>query len=255
MSDQTQLAFDFGAPTSQIDPLEAVLISCGLAPNEFILNLNRDLENPHPEKCPSRLFRWPVEYMSSDRTGAESRLLLNHPLLADHPFVREVADKTRVIPAWDPRDEFGRERIHKGRWYHAIDLMTVKHWRDALATRDYTGSWELAQASAFALGWGNISVAIARHVLAEIGAEEPEDRSRYTLLGNGIWPTHIGQRHPTTRSVKSESRPVNIVLSGPAAAWLTVHGIEDGWFQADKKSGGLQMSAEGLRRREMEHVA
>jgi hypothetical protein len=256
-----QFAFDFGdkvtppAPClTQRDELTDLLVSTGLIGSEYLLDLNRILENRTPEKLPSRLFQFPIEFVSQSRTNGQSKLLLNHPLLAEHPFVQEVAKKTGVNPVWEPHDEFGRDRGAQPRWWHAIDLMTKKHWRGLLETRQYTDSWEIAQAVALALGWNAITVEIARDILTEINAEEPADRSLPALLGDGIYPCHRVEKHPTSEKVKSESWSINVWLKGAEAAWLVIHGMEDGWFKRGK-DGYLQMSAEGLRRRDLQSEA
>lgn len=162
---------------------------------------------------------------------------------------------------WDPKDEFGRDRAPEGEWWHAVDLCSDHHWQGLLETRRFTTPTYIAQAVAFHLeisasseGRGkkrpSLSIEHARSILAELGIKEPADRSRRQLLGRGIQPAHIVEKHPRTGKTTSESWPIN-VMRGPGAAWLVVHGIEDGWF-ARTRAGYLEMSPEGRRRRKMD---
>jgi hypothetical protein len=245
---QLQLEFVFEDEPAP-DPLAELLIATGLVPNHFVLELNRGLTNPHPEALPSRLFRFPIAFVARKTLDGKSRLLLNHPALAGHPFVQEVAAKTGEMPVWEPLDEFGRDRGALPRWWHAVDLMTEAHWRDLLATRHFTDDEAIAGAIGISLDRpAGISVAIAREVLAALGADEPADRSHGLLMSDAIQPAHIIERHPRTGKLIPEHWPVNVMDRSASGAWLMVHGIEDGWFER-RRDGYLQLSPEGRRRR------
>ncbi len=246
--DPLQLEFSFEAEPAP-DPLAERLITAGLVPNQFILELNRGLTNPHPEALPSRLFRFPIDFEARETPEDKSRLLLKHPALADHPFVHEVAAKTGETPIWEPLDEFECDRGAQGRWWHAVDLMSEAHWRDLLATRHFTDDDAIAAAIVFALECGaRISAATARQVLAAVGAAEPADRSQGLLMSDAIQPAYIVERHPRTGKLIREHWPFNVKDRGASGAWLMVHGIEDGWFEY-RRDGHLQLSPEGRRRR------
>ncbi len=244
-----QLAFVFeDEPSSpcqreveQRDPLFDRLAAAGWTPFG-------SLRNTHALALPSRLFQFPIEFINDTSLPDEKRLLLRHPLLADLPFVAEVAEKVRVMPTWEPADEFGRDRGALPRWWHAVDLMTNDHFRGLLETRHLTDDKSIAEAVAFRVTGerkGAISTAIARKILAEIGAPEPDGQSRRLLRGVGISPAYIKEEK------KRGYWAINIRADGAQAAWLAVHGIEDGWFVRGK-GGYFEMSAFGLRQRGLE---
>jgi hypothetical protein len=243
---QLQLEFVFEDEPAP-DPLAELLIATGLVPNHFVLELNRGLTNPHPEALPSRLFRFPIAFVARKTLDGKSRLLLNHPALAGHPFVQEVAAKTGEMPVWEPLDEFGRDRGALPRWWHAVDLMTEAHWRDLLATRHFTDDEAIAGAIGISLDRpAGISVAIAREVLAALGADEPADRSHGLLMSDAIQPAHIIERHPRTKEIAREHWPLNVMDRSVAGARLIIHGIEDGWAEY-ARNGYLQLSPKGRR--------
>jgi hypothetical protein len=234
------------------DPVMDAVIASGLAPNEYILTTNRTLGGwgvSAPAK--SRIYLFPIEFMHRDRFGGEaSKLLLNHPAIGDLAYVRHVANATGITPHWEPEDEFGRDRGKEWRWFHAVDLMCERDWLHLMETRELTDNAAIAGAVRYGVEDGRISTDTARTILDLLDAAEPDDRSEAALLGNGIWPAHIIERNSKGK-VTSERRPINIMTRGAAGAWLAVHGIEDGWFKRGR-DGFLQMSPDGLARRESE---
>lgn len=267
-----QLAFGFfeepakaPAVVPRIDDLVARLVAAGFAPNEYYLDANRALQVPYgmaleaPWSLPSRAFRFPIEFMSARRTGGASRILLRHTKLTAHPFVRQVEAALGQSIAWEPEDEFGRPMGSQIEWFHAVDLMSDTHWFDLTCTSEFTTREAMISAIAFALECAagyegaakkrpRLALEHARYLLGVLGADEPADRSEAFLGGKGLWPGHIVERHPRTDKVTSERWAVNIMDRGAAGAWAHVHGIEDGWLYRDR-SGYLQVSKEGLRRR------
>lgn len=267
-----QLAFGFFAEgpkaslvAPQVDDLSTRLIAASFAPNEFFLDLNRGLMVPYdlvleaPWSLRSRMFRFPIEFMCSRRDAGASRILLRHPKLSAHPFVQQVEAALGLTIAWEPEDEFGRPLSSQWEWYHAVDLMSDAHWRDLCCTSEFTTREAMIQAIALAVSFAAghegaakkrplLALETARYLLSVLGADEPNDRSEGFLAGTGLWPGHIVERHPRTNKVTSERWAVNIMDRGPAGAWAHIHGLEDGWLYRDR-SGHLQVSREGLRRR------
>jgi hypothetical protein len=250
-----QLAFDFSKST-ETDLLAGRLIACELVPNEFILELNRTLSNPDDLPAPSRLYEFPIEFMSAHRRrDGRSRLLLQHQDLADLPFVRRVAGIVGEPVAWEPEDEFGRARSALPRWWHAIDLMCEDHWRHLLQTRHLSDEAAIFEAVAIAvetpgrsqgkITGGRLSTTTARHILGLLGAAEPADRSHSALLSGGaILGGEIVERQGKRETIRY---PINRMAHGAIGAWLMVLGVEDGWFH--RRGQWLEMSPEGLSRR------
>lgn len=254
------------APVPRVDDLAARLIAAGLVPNEFILDLNRGLTTPYdmaldaPWSLPSRLFRFPIEFMAGKRRAdGMSRLLLRHPKLGDHPFVRRVEDALGLSIGWEPEDEFGRPFGHLPMWWHAVDLMGDKHWQDLCCTSHFTTREDLLRAIGFAVSCSAgsegdakkrpaLALEHARYLLGVLDAPEPADRSDAFLRGDGLHPGHCIERN-SKGTITAQRWAVNIRDGGPDGTWAYVHGIEDGWLFRDR-CGHLQVSAEGLKRRE-----
>ncbi len=254
------------------DDLAARLVAEKLAGSEYLLENGRSLATPYdmvleaPWSLPSRMFRFPIEFMAGKRRAdGMSRLLLKHPKLTNHPFVRRVETTLGLSIGWEPEDEFGRRFGELATWWHAIDLMTEKHWQDLCCTSEFTTREAMIRAIGLAVAFSAgsegaakkrpaLALEHARYLLGVLDAPEPADRSDAFLRGEGLWPSHIVERHPRTNKVTSERWAVNMQDQGAAGTWAHVHGIEDGWLFRDR-SGHLQVSAEGLRRREQTKVA
>ncbi len=165
-------------------------------------------------------------------------LRLRQAALVDHPGVLAIRETIPEPAFWGtPQGDDGY-----GAWHHAVDLMTPEHWRDLLATRRYTDDRKIAVTLANALlirampgkareRW---TTHLAREILARIDAPEPPDRSRDLLAGDGLSPARV------------EARIVpNIRPRDARAAWIAVHGIEDGYL-AYGPGGWLGVTAAGL---------
>ncbi|WP_084044204.1 N6-adenosine-specific RNA methylase IME4/ParB-like chromosome segregation protein Spo0J [Ensifer sp. WSM1721] len=226
------------------DPLAEAIIAAGLAPSAYILNLNRGLTNPATLDLPSRLFRFPVEFMAADRSGGESRLLLRHPLLWQilqvSDFLAEIEQKIGVRPTWEPLDEFGRDFGEQWRWYHSVDLCNDQHWQGLLKTQRFTDRDKIFTAVQLGLESKSLSVKNARSVMAELESIEPaRSASVELMLGNVLMP----YRHDKGKLISP-----NISERNEIGAWLVIHGLEDGFF--NYAGSYLSVTADGMARRE-----
>lgn len=250
-AESAQISFDFAAPTTlpgrahapRRDPLAERLIAAGLAPNDSVLAITRALAVPDgsslpaPWNLPTRLFQWPIDY-EPGTPEEPGRLRLRHPALAEHPGVRAIRALIPEPEHWDDTAAPGDALT----WNHAVDLMTPRLWPELIATRRFVDDGMIASALAFALLSPGLTrgtrerwtLALARTVMRHLDAPEPADRSRALLAGDGLWPARI----------ESHVAP-NIRPRGAAAAWLTIHGIEDGYL-AYAKSGWLGVTPKGL---------
>lgn len=241
--------------TPNTDTIGDALVENGFAPNLAILDINNSLAVPHgfelpePWNLPSRMFRHPIEVCPPDGTQPR-KIGLRHPLLADHPYVQHI--EARLGFEIDRNGAPNRHGYSSGptaRWWHAVDLITARKWRELLATREFTERECIMHAVAFGCRYshhedkkasGYISIADARKVMGAVRASEPGDRSATIRAfsapsvcrqdkGSEHWPINTGR------------------LSAEAEAWGMIFGIEDGWFRYDR-AGFLQWSALGRER-------
>ncbi|WP_244479489.1 MT-A70 family methyltransferase [Rhizobium sp. Leaf384] len=239
-----QVETPVAVPDEPPDQVREAILAAGLAGNGFLLDLNRGLSGPANVQLPSRLFRFPVEYMDRKRFGGDvSRILLRHPLLWERedvaPLLHEIEAKTGVRPEWQDLDEFGRDFGAQWRWFHAVDLCTDSHWKDLLETLQFTEREEVFGAVKFALECKSLSVKNARSIMAHLSNSEPDDRSVSLLHGKDLMPYDDGKKLISP----------NISTRGEAGAWLVIHGLEDKFFKYAGKF--LSVSAAGMAAREM----
>ncbi|CCE96168.1 Methyltransferase-like protein KIAA1627 homolog [Sinorhizobium fredii HH103] len=225
------------------DPLADALVATGLAPSKYILHLDRGLTNPAALDLPSRLFRFPVEFMDAERGGGQSRLLLRHPLvwqvLQVTDFLADIEQKTGVRPTWEPLDEFGRDFGDKWRWYHAVDLCNDKHWQGLLKTARFTDRDKIFSAVQLGLQGKSLSLKNARAVMAELESVEPETASSAEImLGKALMP----YQHDKGKLISP-----NISERDERGAWLVIHGLEDGFF--NYVGNHLSVTPDGMARR------
>ncbi|WP_080580050.1 MT-A70 family methyltransferase [Sinorhizobium fredii] len=225
------------------DALADALVATGLAPSKYILHLNRGLTNPAALDLPSRLFRFPVEFMDAERGGGESRLLLRHPLvwqvLQVTDFLADIEQKIGVRPVWEPLDEFGRDFGEKWRWYHAVDLCNDKHWQGLLKTARFTDREKIFSAVKLGLEGKSLSLKNARSVMAELESVEPEiAASAEIMLGKALMP----YQHDKGKLISP-----NISDRNETGAWLVIHGLEDGFF--NYVGNHLSVTPDGMARR------
>lgn len=214
------------------DHLVEGMVAADLAPNEYILTINRAIQVSACD-LPSRLFQWPVEFVDrSRREDGQSVLLLNHPDLVGMGFVDEIERRCGFRPQWEPTDEFGRDRGERHRYYHALDLLTDEHWRDLIATRNFTDRAGIVAGLKYHADYGGLSNDNARAVLAEIGEAEPDDRSAAYLASDQVRITNAQQG----QFVGFAHAPGDV-----ASVWATIHGLEAKQFRRDQ-SGYLRFA-------------
>ena len=214
------------------DPLVARIVGADLASNEYILAINRAIRVSASD-LPSRLFQWPVEFVERDRReDGQSALLLRHPDLAGMAFVDEVERRCGVRPHWEATDEFGRDRGERWRYFHALDLLTDEHWRDLIATRNFTDRDGIVIGLKYHVDYGGLSTDNMRAVLAEIDEPEPADRSAAYLASDQVRVVNAQQG----QFVGFAHAPGNA-----ASVWAAVHGIETKMFRRDKQ-GALRFA-------------
>ncbi|WP_077961665.1 hypothetical protein [Ensifer adhaerens] len=226
------------APPPVVDVVRQAVLNSGLVPNDFILDLNGGITNNRSTSLPSRLFRFPVSVVKDQ--GGQSHVLLRHPRLRESAdvagFLDEIEEKAGIRPEW--RQEFANQHYMTiGAWWHAVDLCTNKHWQDLLATSQFTDHGAILKASQLHVEWGSLSIKNARTILNGFGCVEPEDRSRASLLGDGIWPGRT-----------SGGIAPNIKYQAEAGVWVAIHGIEDGWFK--RRGQHLSVTEETMKLRD-----
>jgi hypothetical protein len=237
-ADVVQHVQDVGGIMPGLDEIGRKLIKAGLVHNEYLLKLNRSLTNPSAGSK-SRLLKFPIEFIErDDQLGTPSQLRLRHPALADLPFVKEVEQQTGIPVIWEPLDKFGRDFGATAQWWHAVDLAEDDGFEELIATRHLTTDDAIGRGAEHGLTYGRLSPANARKLLAVIGAAEPADRSAELLRTDGI---SIGDKGSVSIHPSAER-------DWGTAAWIAVHGLEDGWFRI--KGGFPKLTPEGAKRRE-----
>ena len=109
----------------------------------------RHAERAAPWGLPSRLFQFPVTIEASD--DGDAVISLHHPLLADHPYVRELEAETGIKAEFRGGFDFGTSN---GTWHHAVDLVSTGHWHDLLGTARFTTPELIAGAVDYGLRHG-----------------------------------------------------------------------------------------------------
>jgi hypothetical protein len=224
------------------EELSALLIAKGFAPNEFILSNNHALmatlrERAPPWNLPSRLFRFPLE-VNKDRDG-KWRIGLMHPLLRDHPYVKDVAaaiKPIKILRDGAPND-CGWSQTETALWWHAVDL--IGQWRDLMETRRFTTDDCIVRAVICGLDYSHLGIQDARLMLAILNVKEPPgkpvDTLQLLMKPSLVKPDKQAGHWPLNQTFKAE----------PAAvAWGRIYGIERGWFTADRR-GYLHWSESG----------
>lgn len=235
------------------DRFAARLVELGLVGSEWLLQNNRTLSPKGPVPVPGRLFRFPLEWVDRDRLGnnaEESILLLNHPLIGDHPFVRQTAELIGEPIVWADFDEFGRDRGAMWRFFHALDLATDELMLHLIDNPQYTDSDGVLSGIAIGLRHGNLQPKFARTIASAFGLEEPADRSESALSAGVIRPDPIFLSNDG-KPIKNPRWGMNDGHGGDLApgalTWAILHGLEAGYFGLDK-SKHLTMKPAGCER-------
>lgn len=221
------------------DEAKARIIASGLARNEYLMSLGSAVLVRPINDWPSRLFRFPTEYVDGEeREDGQTAILLNHPDLAAFPFVDEVEHRCGIRPVWEPKDKFGRDRGERHRYFHAIDMMTDDHWQILLDTINFTDRSAMIGALRYHADYGGISTKNMRSILDFMGLEEPADRSEEFLNSYECRVTEC-----------SGGKFVGIWTKDERGVWAAIHGLEAKLFRRDQ-SGHLRFSKDFLAKKE-----
>jgi hypothetical protein len=227
------------------DRLAELLLDSGFAPNLFLINNNRTLTAPPetrqeaPWNLPSRLFEFPLEVNPVTYSG-KLHIGLMHPLLGDHPFVKQVAAAIRPIkikPNGAPNDSGYTQA--PAVWWHALDL--IGRWEDLIATRRFTTDEAIVRAVLYGLDYSKLRTDEARTILTTL--EVPAPRKRIETLQLLMAPHEVkpdgGPAYWPINPKKARQAD-----DAGALAWGRVYGIEAGWFT--RKKGYLHWSTNGI---------
>lgn len=224
---------------SRLTPLRARIIEAGFAHNEYLLELNRCLEDPAPRYPTSRMFKWPVSIDSEDR------LTVCHHLMTFEPFVMRVMMTLGVVCEIEPHPA----GCH-GIWQHAGDLATDSTFKHLIATAHYVTPSAIARGVTVGVMSRSLSPENARTLIAStLDAPEPSDRSAAALRHTGgvLSPAFIDDGCSSGKYTGKGKWAVNLWChkNRYREAWAAVHGVEDGWFQKSKY-GYHHMSISGM---------
>ena len=126
-------------------------------------------------KSASRLLQYPASLEWHDD---RPRLILSAHTARDFPFVKRLEAITGLTAEDHPYEHIR----DKGLWFHAWDLATDDHIDELIATRHLTTDDDIACAVAHGVEYGQLSLGSGRTLLALIGADEPADKSKATML-------------------------------------------------------------------------
>lgn len=259
------------------DPVGEKLVALGYAANEFCLTMglnagyrkvSEDADDnwsardgyTYPWNLPSRAMQFPVhadrspywcECETCEKWGGmyegPTHLWVEREEFLQHPYVLELLSHGFDVPVLNGLT------VDRSDWYHAVDLCTTAHWKDLLATRQFTTDECIFGAVSFRTRWlagkktkkaetrDCLDTRQAREILGQMGSSEPKDRAERLLT--------VTKPSPITEG-KATYYPVNMYLdaerfpSESDCAWAVIHGLEDGWFETSRE-GYLRWSAKG----------
>jgi hypothetical protein len=216
------------------DRLAERLVADGFFHDEYLLQSDGAFNAGHkqasyefPWKLPSRLFQFPMQTLRGPDTVR--RIALRHPLLAEHPLVRELVAKGYELSSADECvNDSGTpfSFFECGEWWHAVDLISSHH-DELLKTRQFTTELDIMAAVVFRChypeGKRTLSTLVKemRAVMDALGSVEPGDHEApvQELFAFPKAATDTIQGNTAIKCEKSES-----------LAWAYIHGIENGWF-------------------------
>lgn len=222
---------------SEPEPLEACLqpvADAGLLSTYslgfgYAQNDPRHSERAAPWNEPSRLFKFPCTILRAEG-DKPTRLLIPLALLADHPYVREVAALSGLVPQMPEAGPDAWKVGDLGRYHHAVDLVAAGKWERLLELLDYTDADAVISAVAYGLDYGHLSTRDAQTVLRAVGADLPQDGSPLDALRCVNLSEFADEKKKRRRTTNWLCGP------GPLAnVWGRIAGMERGWFVYDGK--------------------
>lgn len=130
-------------------------------------------ERPAPWNAPSRLFQFPCS-LKLPKDG-EPALLIWSERIAEHPYVREIAEVTGLQPRMVEGEEGWGFSQKNGTYHHAVDLIAAGRWLLLLELKDFSEAEAIRCAVDYGLDYGHITAADARVILQAIGLDEPTE--------------------------------------------------------------------------------
>lgn len=214
-------------PPPMPDPVGDALIAAGLSSGAYDLWLNRklqvpyDVELPYPWNLPSRLLRFPIEV--GDNIDGDRKIALRHPALKEHPWVKHVETVMGIDlqPGRAPNRHGVSDYCEDG-WSFAGDLMSPRMWTEVMKHREFCSDRAIKRAIEMSLHHERgIGVSVARHILSEIGSEEPMNAAALLCALTTPWavPQDSGPAHWPVNSCKNDN-----------LAWTYILGLENGWL-------------------------
>lgn len=182
---------------------------------------------------PSRLFRHPYSFKLADDTRPD-RIVVQHPLLVDHPHVQALA----AFTGWPVMEAVGSDAWgNHGLWHHAVDLVSAGRWQLLLETQSFTTRGHILSAISYGLDYGphdgdgrgksHLSLSDARAMLLAMDAAEPGDRSRSVIEATRFDENVCdGKKQRVTQWPRLDD--------AAAAAWARVHAIEAGFLKMSR---------------------
>lgn len=224
------------------DELGEAIIAAELAPNDYLLRINRTISPSYdapdygdPWNLPSRMFRFPIETHEPER-GPDGQdyprvIGLMHPLLADHPFVKEVEAKLGFEISREPvANAYGYSKARTALWWHAVDLASAGRIDDLMRTRQFTTPDDIMRALVFGMRYGpdkgrkaHVDPITARSILADLGADRPDDTD--AALEAMSFDEFKGEKGKLQRAINGPHR-----CSAAAEAWAWIEAVECGWI-------------------------
>ncbi|WP_421849875.1 PLxRFG domain-containing protein [Oricola sp.] len=211
------LVDDLKAAFSDFDIIAHRLQSAGL------MTPYGGITDPNPE-YPSRLFQHPVSY-------EDGKLSLHHPLLVDHRFVKEV-ERVSGLQAQNADAPI----VERYQWFHAADLATSEHYRDLLASLEYTTPKGAAEGAIFNFEHRSLKPQDFEAFLLEIADSRPSESDLAKFFAKHASASSTLQG----KSLRFDKRGT----SARERAWAWLHAWKSKWLKA--KGDFLMLSPKGV---------